>query len=116
MVVAGKKGRPYYYRNWKPGTPRPQRKKAHDPSALGLGLALGGEAVFFPFTELRKARVPFAYALGEQEVTIHYDDAALTAWAENAAGELLPAVLVYRHGWLGFYPESKVFVAEKSVR
>ncbi len=31
--------------------------------------------------------------VGDKAVTIHYEDDALTAWAEDAEGELLPAVL-----------------------
>ena len=36
----------------------------------------------------------------------------LTAWAEDNQEHLLGGILVYRAGWLDFYPKSRVFKAE----
>ena len=64
--------------------------------------------MFFPFRELALGQTPLKVELGSQEVTIHYRDDALTAWAENVEGDLLTTVLVYEDGWLDFFPESKI--------
>ncbi len=45
---------------------------------------------------------------------MHFDGAALTAWAETPQGRLLPAVLAYEFGWLRFHPESDIFRPDKS--
>jgi len=103
---------PYLYRNRKPGRPRPAtRPKAHDTSALGLGLVINDAALFFPFKELAKGEPSFEYDLGGQRITIHYNNAAPTAWAEDSSGKLLTGVLVYDANWQRFYPESKMFRA-----
>lgn len=115
MVAPGEEGRPYVYRRWTPGTPRPKEPpKTHDTSALGLGLARKGEAIFFPFRELEQANLPLHLCLGGAEITVHYRPDALTAWAEDADGNLLSGVLAYEAGWLDFHPESRVYRAEVS--
>ena len=49
MVIPAEVGRPYIYRTWIPGTPRPEaRPTDHDTSYLGLGLVVGGWERFFP--------------------------------------------------------------------
>lgn len=112
LVVKGKDGYPYLYRNRKPGSPRPAKApKAHDTSALGLGLVVGQHAVFFPFKALQRVETPLEYPLGSQTVTVHYRKDALTAWAEDESGNLLTGVLAYDFGWLEFFPQSAVFEA-----
>jgi Protein of unknown function (DUF3179) len=110
MVVPGEEGRPYLYRDRVPGTPPPDpRPTGHDISALGLGLAVGGEARFYPLQALLGNEGPLVETLGGEKVTIHTGPDGLSAWAENAAGELLPAVLLYRRGWANFFPDSSYF-------
>lgn len=117
MMVEGEKGKPYLYRNRKPGTPPPERcPTRHDTSALGLGLVIGGKAMFFPFRELKRASMPLRVMLGGQEITLHYRKKALTAWAEDAQGKLLPGVLAYKDGWMAFKPDSEVYRRGRSKR
>lgn len=112
MAVPGKEGYPYRYRNRRPGAPRPRtRPKGHDTSALGYAISRGGESMFFPFSELARAKTPFRIDVGGETITVHYDGPALTAWATDARGGLLPGVLAYRFGWMDFNPDSKVFAA-----
>ena len=105
LVVQDAEGRPYYYRNWKPGEPRPPRSAEHDTTNLGFGLALEGEAWFFPFAELERATLPLRRKVGGRQVTIRYEAEAFTAWAEGSDGELLPGILSYRDGGLSSPPE-----------
>ncbi len=111
MTVEGEEGRPYYYRAWIPGTPRPERRPAgHDTRRLGLGLARGGEALFLPLSELARSEArdrPFEISLGGASLLIHYAPEVPTGWAESPAGELFPGVLAYDWGWLRFHPQSR---------
>lgn len=112
MTFNGRAGRPYVYRNIEIGRPGPRsRPTTHDTSALGLGLLVGDQAHYFPFAQLKKAELPVELTVGDTVVTIHYEGDALTAWAEDAEGELLPAVLVYQSRWRAFNPETTVFEA-----
>lgn len=110
MTFKGKDGRRYIYRNREIGRSGARSRPAsHDTSALGLGLHITHQSHYFPFTELKKAQLPIELTVGDKMVTIHYEDDALTAWAEDAEGELLPAVLVYQSRWFAFNPETTVF-------
>lgn len=112
MVVPGKEGYPYRYRSRRPGPPRPkERPQGHDTSVLGLGLTRGGETMFFPFAELEKTDTPLRLEMDGTEVAIHYDKGALTAWATDSAGNLLPGVLAYEFGWRDFNRDSGVYRA-----
>lgn len=112
MTFNGQEGRRYIYRNQEIGRPGPRlRSSTHDTSALGLGLHIGDQAHYFPFTELKKAQMPIKLNDGDKLVTIHYLNDALTAWADDANGKLLPGVLVYKSRWLAFNPETTVLEA-----
>jgi len=111
----GKKGRPYLYRNRRPGGSRPRsRPTTHDTSALGLGLAVSGQAMFFRLSELARATTPFQITVGGESVQIHHHAGGMTAWAEDGDGRLLPAVLAYEYGWKDFFPDTRVYVAASS--
>ena len=109
-VVEDEQGRPYYYSDFKPGARRP-RPTAHDPSTLGLGLAVGQEAWYFPLSELAGLESPLRMEADGQPVQIHHRTEALTAWAEDSQGSLLAGVLAYRQGWLSFFPDSQIYQA-----
>lgn len=112
MTFKGRDGRRYIYRNREIGRSGPRSRPAsHDTSALGLGLHFADQAHYFPFTELKKAQLPIELTLADKLVTIHYEEDALSAWAEDAEGKLLPAVLVYQSRWSAFNPKSTIFEA-----
>ncbi len=115
MVVEGEASRPYYYRDWDPATPRPaDLPERHVTVGLGLGLALHGEAHFFPLEQLIRVSSPLVWSSGGRAFTVHHSADGLTAWAEDADGRLLPGVMAYRRGWYDFYPGSREFsVAEE---
>ncbi len=103
-----RKDGPYVYSEFIPGEPRPQ-EGAHDTSALGLGLAIGDAAWFFPFPALAGADTPLQMSIGGESVFIHFSADGLTSWAENDAGVLLMSVLAYEQGWRNFYPHTRVW-------
>lgn len=110
MVVPGADGYPYLYRNREPGTPAPkERPDSHDIAALGLGVSVGGEARFYPLKSLLGKDSPLNDRLGGQDVRIHIGPDGLSAWAEDARGELLPAVMAYHSGWAAFVPDTTIF-------
>lgn len=87
----------------------------HDVDALGLGLQLWGQPAFFPLNELAKVPDPFTVGSGSQAIHIHHSQSGFTAWAENAAGDLLPGVLAYERGWRTFHPQSRIFDAAQAT-
>ena len=115
-VIEGEEGRPYLYRTWRPGDPRPAtRPTTHDTSTLGLGLVVADEAIFFLLDELSGApTLPLQIVVGGEPVVIHYESEAPTAWAETPGGQLLSGVLVYESGWRRFFPQTRVFTAPGS--
>jgi hypothetical protein len=111
LVVEGKEGRPYFYRNRKPGTRPKQLETSHNTSTLGLGLVVNGQAMFFPFRELERVPPPVRVKVGGEWVRVYYEREALTAWAEDAEGNLLSSVLSYKDGWEAFNPQSRTYRA-----
>ncbi len=67
--------------------------------------------MFFPFRELEKVASPVQVKVGNEWVTVRYEGEALTAWAEDAAGNLLSSVLSYEDGWKAFNPRSQTYQA-----
>lgn len=112
MTIPGEEGRPYIYRD-RTGPPPETPPEAHDVSTLGLGLVLAGDAWFFPLAELDRTEPPVRLEVGGQAVTVRYSRSGLTAWAEDAGGEVLPAILAYEEGWRSFFPESRTFRADR---
>lgn len=114
-IIKGQRGRPYYYRNLpRRSSKSRERHQYHDTSNLGLGLVIGSEPVFFPLPELDKMKTPLELEIEGTKVTIHYKKDALTAWARDADGELISTVMVYKDGWIDFYPDSQIFRAKDS--
>lgn len=112
LTAGGKAGRPYLYRNVPAGRRGPRsRPKGHDTSALGLGVRIGNEARFFALSELARAATPIEVTMGGAEIRVHYDGPGMTAWALDSEGVLLPGILSYRSGWMGFNPDASVFRA-----
>jgi len=110
LYIPNEIGRPYLYSNRKPDIKRTsESSNKHDMSVLGLGLIVDRKAVYFPFNQLEKSNPPFGYKLGNIQLEIHYHKEAMTAWAEDSDGNLLPGVLAYEFGWLDFYPDSEIY-------
>ncbi len=109
LTFAGEKGNPYVYRAFSRG--RPAEDAPHDITDLGLGLMVGGESWFFPLLELENTASPHQVTIGDETISIHHNEDALSAWAENEAGDLLVGVLAYHDGWLSFSPDSRLFEA-----
>lgn len=108
MLLPEKTGRPYLYRNRPTEMPSsavgPQ--EGHDLATLGLGLAIGDEAIWASFRNLETHASPIEMLLGGQKIRIFFKKDGLTAWAEDLDGNLLPGVLVYKEGWFAFFPNS----------
>lgn len=106
MVVEEQVGRPYFYQVFEPGKPR--NRTTHDISTLGLGVVVGGQALFVPLRELDQAESTITIPVGGEAIVVHHDTRGLTAWAQNSQGDLLPGVLAYESGWLAFHPNSSI--------
>ena len=77
-------------------------------------MVVGTESIFFPFRDLNRTETPFRTEVGGERITVHYRKKALTAWAEDADGNLITGVLVYRQGWMNFHPDSKIYHRKRS--
>jgi len=82
----------------------------YHPKAWVLGVQMNGISKAYPFEELARVGGVVRDALGDASVVIRFD--GVGAWAEDAAGELLPAVRLYWFAWVGFHPETRVFTAK----
>ena len=114
MIIEDKEGRPYTYFDFVPGKrPRAERPTEHDTSTLGLGLSIAEDAWYFPLSQLARAGEAIAVEIGGKPITIQYRHEGLTAWAEDADGNLLTGVLTYERGWRSFFPETKIFKTDE---
>ena len=81
--------------------------------ALVLGVELDGVYKAYPFKELAAGgRSTFDDLIKDQSVTIHWDQAAQSAYATtDAENKVLPTVVAYWFAWYAFHPETVVFRA-----
>lgn len=96
------------YTTWIPGNDYP-RTSGHDIQNLGLGLDVGGSALFFSLEKLFEENSPLLYKVNEYELLIHFDSLGLTAWTEDSNERMIPSVIVYDWAWINFYPNTEVF-------
>ena len=98
-----------YERSRRVWFPVAHKNDRYHPKAWVLGLEFHGISKAYPFEELSKTSGEVRDRLGETAVVIRYDGDS--AWAEDDAGALLPAVRLYWFAWIGFHPDSQVFSA-----
>ena len=81
--------------------------------ALVLGVEINGVYKAYPFKELAAGgRSTFDDLIKDQSVTIHWDQAAQSAYATtDAENKVLPTVVAYWFAWYAFHPETVVFKA-----
>ena len=102
-----------YERSKRVWFPVSNRDSRYHPKAWVLGLTINGASRVYPFEELVKVPSDSASSitvddeLGGQQIRVRFEDG--NAWAEDPAGELLPAVRLYWFAWMGFHPNSTVF-------
>ncbi len=110
MIIPGETGVEYLYFDPAVGAARPRFAEfGHNPSVLGLGLEINGESLFLPWKRIRGSKQPIAVTVGGTPLSVHVNKRGLTAWALDAEGEMLPAVMTYRKSWLAFRPKSKIY-------
>ena len=112
-VLPGARGRPYFYRDRFLGFASPLLHR-HHATRLGLGLVRAGTAIFLPLRRLRTSADPLEIELSGAKLSVHHPGGALTAWAEDEKGTLLPGVLTYRDAWQRFHGRSRIFPAPAS--
>ncbi len=93
---------------WQPVSHRDRR---FHPKAWVLGLELGGVFKAYPFSVLEELPTPVEDLLAGRRVTITFMDG--TAWAEDAQGNLLPAVRMFWFAWYAFHPDTLVYVGQR---
>ena len=100
-----------FYTSWQPKDGNFHMVEKYQPKNLGMGIELGGISVYFPLEELFKRDSSMVYQLAGKNITIHFDQLGLTAWAEDSMGmgTAIPTTLVYQWAWQNFHPNTVIF-------
>lgn len=79
------------------------------PKERVLGLRVGAQSKAYPFSYLKElGKRELADVVGGQQVTIHWDASAPTAWATDALGDQLAATDSFWFAWFAFFPETEL--------
>ena len=112
----GYRGVPYgqspyrgYERSRRVWFPVADRDRRYHPKAWVLGVEVDGAFKAYPFEELERAAGPVRDSIAGQALTVRYDGDS--AWAEDAAGELMPGIRLFWFAWYAFHPDTDVWVA-----
>jgi len=102
-----------YYTTWQPEEGNFHMVQDHQTKNLGMGIELGESSVYFPLEELFKRESPMEYKLEDNTIKIHFEQAGLTAWAEDSLGTAIPTTLVYQWAWKNFHPNTSIFKSSR---
>ena len=90
-----------------------QAPQHYHPKEQVLGVHIKGQYKAYPFIELRQHKQSmFTDTLAGQQLTIHWDAEANSAYAEDAKGQQLPTTTAFWFAWFAFYPQTAVFTAQ----
>lgn len=82
----------------------------YHPKERVLGLRIGDAAKAYPFVELaRHGHTRIADSLAGEDIIVHWDEAARTAWATRGDGDELPGVVGFWFAWFAFHPETLIW-------
>lgn len=71
-----------------------------------LGLEINGVAKAYPFSKLKKKKIPFEEEVGGEKIRVHFDSKTKTASITDLQGQLLPAVTIFWFAWQAFHPKT----------
>ncbi|MFQ5487208.1 MAG: DUF3179 domain-containing protein [Gammaproteobacteria bacterium] len=86
------------------------------PKERVLGLEIAGQAKAWPFSELARSRGVITDRLGAQPLRIRFDAENQTAFAEDEAGNALPATVLFWFAWYAFHPDTELFTNLESQK
>ncbi len=98
-----------YYTDWEPDSGQFYMEDVHQTDNLGLGLEVDNTRIYFPFHSLHHVDSPVKHKIADQTLSIHFDQAGLTAWATDEQGRVIPGTLTYQWAWTTFYPETLIY-------
>lgn len=82
----------------------------YHPKERVLGLRIGEVTKAYPFVELaRNDAMRVADQLDGQDVIVHWDESASTAWATRGDGSELPGVVGFWFAWFAFHPDTLIW-------
>lgn len=87
------------------------RDRRFHPKEEVFGLAVGGEAVAWPFSELERMTTPLEDQVGGRRVIVHFDPEHGAAWATGPDGEPIFGQKAFWFAWYAFNPETQVRLA-----
>ena len=98
-----------YYTDWQPSSGNYYMKDSHQIGNLGLGVEWMDSVLFFPLYNLFEKESPIEYTISDHSMSIYFDEAGMTAWAEDKDGHPIASTLAYDWAWKSFYPNSKIY-------
>ncbi len=84
--------------------------KRYHPKSLVLGLEVDGVYKAYPFEELAdQKQAVIADRISGKTLSIHWNEAAQSAYATDAEGGAYPTTTAYWFAWYAFHPDTLVF-------
>jgi hypothetical protein len=88
----------------------------YHPKEWVLGLEINGVYKAYPFTELKKIKVPLLDQINGQKVSIHFNATTQTAFVTDAVGKPVPSLMAFWFAWFAFHPETAVYAPTDAVK
>lgn len=85
------------------------RDPRYHPKERVIGLEQAGHHKAYPFSELAKTSGRITDKLGEQEITIIYEEEYQSGRILDAKGKEIPSITSFWFAWYAFHPETEVF-------
>jgi hypothetical protein len=79
------------------------------PKERVIGVALGGRAKAYAFSDLSRSPMPVSDTIGERRVQVEFDRIHGTGRILDATGGELPSVVAYWFAWYAFHPDTEIF-------
>ncbi len=76
-----------------------------------LGVTVNGIAKAYPFTELRKARLPLTDQVNGRTIRVHFNSRTRSVFVTDTEGKPMPAVTAFWFAWYAFHPDTQIFTA-----
>lgn len=77
-----------------------------------VGISIGDASLALPFEQLDRLTAPLEVAVGETQVTVHWNREASAARVVDSDGAEIPATSGYWFAWAAFHPETALYLPE----
>jgi hypothetical protein len=85
----------------------------YHPKEWVLGVTVDGSAKAYPFSELKKVKMPLTDEVGGRRIRVQINQPTQSAFATDENGTPLPSVMAFWFAWYAFHPDTQVFTASR---